>query len=198
MNITELDTFDTLKHGYVPLDSLFQYVADEANMQVMDFVNQFEEDFGEYTYLKDIPLLWDGDFYSIGMFISTPETNEDITNVEISFYCSLHIDKEEKRYFPPMCEISESHEITSREKFKEVLFIWKEFIGKAYIEILRNRLSILEDLDKIVDSEIEIGYPGSKEQIKQNYIHWLSMMPLKMARVVEEVIYFEGNNEHVG
>lgn len=198
MNITEQDTFDTLKHGYIPLDSLFEYVAKEANMSVMDFVNQFDDDCGEFTYSKDIPLLWDGDYYSIHLYMSDPSSNSEIETTEVVFSCQLNIDKEEKRYFPPMCEISEIHEITSREKFKDVLFIWKEFVGQAYLEIFRNRLCILEDLDRIVDSEVELKYPDTKEKIKQNYIHWLSMMPLKMARATEEIIYFEGNNEDVG
>lgn len=199
MNITEQDTFDTLKHGYIPIDSLLEYVAKEASMELMDFVNQFDEDCGEFTYTKDIPLLWDGDFYSIQLYMSDPSSNDEIDTAEVVFNCQLYISEEEKRYFPPMCELQEVYQITSREKFKEVLFEWKEFVGKSYLEIFRNRLDILADLDRIVDSELELKkYPGTKDKIKLEYIHWLSLMPLKMASVVEEMIYFEGNNEHVG
>lgn len=198
MNITEQDTFDTLKHGYIPLDSLFEYVAKEANMAVMDFVNQFDDDCGEFTYTKDIPLLWDGDYYSIQLYMSDPSSNSEIDTTEVVFNCQCFISDEEKRYFPPMCELQEVYQITSREKFKEVLFEWKEFVGKSYLEIFRNRLDILADLDRIVDSELELKkYPGTKDKIKLEYIHWLSLMPLKMASVVEEMVYFEGNNEHV-
>ena len=178
MTIQELDTFDTLKYGHVPLNELMEY----AKTQKFD-LSKFEYDDIEesYKYGQTFDLLWDGDFYYIDLFIKNPNLEFDGTsNVTVDFVFGLCLTNEEQRYFPPLKDFQYSFEIKSRNQFITALEQWEEYVQTCYGIILSHRIEILEDVVKIVKSEKSVVieytdkkvYPMKSSKIS-DYTKWL-------------------------
>lgn len=184
--MTELDTFDTLKYGHIPLNHLLDY----AITKKIDISN-FQYENGTLQYKNLISLYFDGDFYYIDLFISEPgyDDGEDIHNqVGIHFYFGVHIDKEEKRDYPHLIFDDEQYYISNREQFVEILqYDWNIFVKKSIGEILRHRLSILENLDDIIKLENNIQYKSNKT----DYIKVLDNVVDHISNNIENMILFK-------
>lgn len=196
MEITQQDTFDTLKYGYIPMNELMEY----AKTQNFDLSNFEYDDIEErYSYGQNFELLWDGDYYYIDCFIQNPNSEFDNTTmVTVDFVFGLNLMREEQRYFPPIKDFQYSFEIKSRSQFIEVLDKWEEYVQTCYGIILSHRIEILEDIDKIVKSEkaVFVEYDDKKiysmkKSKKSEYKKWLKEMPLNMSNNIQKIINFQ-------
>jgi len=181
------DTFDTLKHGYIPIIDLLKYAKTER----FNF-NQFKyDDIGEsYSYGHTFKLLWDGDFYYIDCFINPPDPDfQDRPYPTVTFASGICINHEEERYFPPLAEHSMEFEIHTRQQFIDALTQWEQFVHTFYGIMLAHRTEIIEDVSKIVKSEK--ARTSMKKSKKSDYIKWMNQFPLMIAEPIQKIINFK-------
>lgn len=148
--ITEQDTFDTLRYGYIPLDHLLEYAINKG-IYLTDFIFDKIEQY--YRYPIHISLYYDGEYYDIDCVIRPPHEDscgDYYQYVTVQFYCGLaHNESTDLPYFSQN-DVT-VFEIKSREQFVEVLeYDWKLFVQQSMGRILTHRLEILEMMDDIV------------------------------------------------
>lgn len=187
MVMMQLDTYDTLKYGHIPLNNLIEY----AMSKNIDFSN-FEYDDEILKYRNQISLYFNGDFYYIDLFISQPgfDDGEDVhTTVAVHFYFGVHIDNEERRNYPHMTYNNQEYFINSRKQFVEVLeYDWKLFVHNSIGEILCHKLAILDNLDDIVKVENELTQYKSN---KNDYVKVLDKVTNHVTNNIQNMILYK-------
>lgn len=181
--ITEQDTFDTLKYGYVPLDHLMEH-AKIKFMNFDDFI--LDEDDQYYRYPIHISLYYDGEFYDIDCMIRPPYDDgidDCYQYVTVQFYCGLaHSETTDLPYFNHQ-DVS-IYEIKSREQFIEVLeYDWKDFVQHSIGRILTHRMEILNNLDNIVKA--------NKNCNKKDYIKVMDIVAKHVIDNIQNMIDFK-------
>lgn len=196
MNSTQEDTFDTLKHGYIPITKLLEYAKTHRfNIDQFEY-NHIDE---SYHYNQSFSLLWDGDFYHIDCYIEPPDSDYDERPyLTVNFCSGICIMDEESRYFPPLMDHQMIFEIHTRQDFIDALNQWDQFVHTFYGIMLSHRIDIIEDVDKIVKSEKDryIEYNGKKvhtmkKSNKKDYIKWMNQFPRMIADNIQKVLNFE-------
>jgi hypothetical protein len=194
MNITEQDTFDTLKHGYIPITNLMEYVKEQSGFP--DYFDHFhleenDEDINIYVFKETIQFLTPHDYYEICCYILEPD-NDERTNTEMWFTLDLNLPDEEFRSYPPFdINISECQHITTREQFYSLILEWDEFVGHCYLTIMSHLDQCIEDIDKIVKTDQE--WYG-RSNIKQQYIKRLNEIPIQLMNIARNIRILNNTN----
>jgi hypothetical protein len=185
--MNKLDTYDTLKHGCIPIENLFAY-AKEKNFNMDNFI---ENDLDELIYDHHFHLVYDGDFYNISCFVCK---DEDDNSTTVNFWANGNFfDDSESRTIPIFPDTSTSFIINCRQDFIDALNKWQYFIAEAYMRILRHRLEVLENLEEIIEAELKIKRlnSSSKKEMYKNYVECFgSTLVNQLAFSIENICNF--------
>ena len=182
--MNKTDIFTIIKNGYVPINDLMEY----GKSQGFNFDGFTYDEIDDcYRYSVYFPLLWDGDSYYIDCKISNPNIYEDETTSMVSFYSNLHIDNEETRKVPAGNMASRDFAIKTSEDFINALNEWKYFLGETYINILCNRLEIINELDAIGEDE---STHHSKEYVIDGYHIMFDKLITTFNQNIQKIIDF--------
>jgi hypothetical protein len=188
------DIFTILTNGYIPLQDLIKH----ANKSYYNF-DCFEYDEGEdhYQYNAYIDMLWEGDFYHISCGLYSPNEDEGETVPRIIFIYNMNIMEEELRHMPTFIDGYREFPIREREDIINALDEWECFVGEAYMRILRHRLEIMKNFDKVSLSEV-FGAHTTRDlkDIHEGYNKWFKTLPTLLANKIEKIIQFDELKEY--
>lgn len=163
--ITELDTFDTLKYGHIPTDSIITTMKEKHGDEIL---NDFDIDDleNEISFIQFIPIKYDDmDGKKQGIMISCYILQPDEESDKISFMFDMDTSTRELSINNYMNTFKEIHK---RSDLDNIRMEWQEFIGLCFIEILKY----------YKENETEVAFD----------------VPLMLSHIAEDICYFKHTN----